>query len=201
MMASKIEPALRVRIEAEDVLQQAYIVAFRAIRRPEADEADDGGRSVVERSVDAHQPTDKTYPNFDSVEHFVSWLEQIALHRLQDMQRAARRQKRDAGRELAAHTDLTGSYPDLVQRLAADDATPSRMFARDEAIALMMSCLARLTDDQREVVRMRFIEDVDVEDIARRLERSPDAIYMLCHRGLRALREHMRFITRFMTGE
>ncbi len=173
VVAGTIDAALRSRIDPDDILQQAYIVAFKSVGDTE----------------------------FNSPEHFRNWLKRIAFDRLKDAQRDHRRQKRDVRREVAGHSpaDATASYPDLIQRLAGGESTPSRQIAKNEAIAAVMSCLAQLKDDQREVVRLRFLEDVPVTEIAQRLGKPETAVYTLCHRGLKSLRERMVSITHYLS--
>lgn len=171
-MAAAMDGTLRGRVDPEDVLQQAYVSAFRSLGAAE----------------------------FTSPDHFCNWLKRIAFDRLKDIQRAQRRQKRDVAREMRDRPDRSASYPGLVARLAGGESTPSRHVARDEAIAAVMTCLARLQDEQREVVRLRFLEDVPVAEIAERLGKTETAVYTLCHRGLKSLRERMASISRYMTG-
>ncbi|MCK4341485.1 MAG: sigma-70 family RNA polymerase sigma factor [Phycisphaerae bacterium] len=260
---ANVEPALRAHVEPDDVLQQTYISAFKALRSPPAsrEEPDDpnpkrqrGADEPVanapgsdpnpkrergtdepvanapgsdpnptrkrgtdepvanapgsdpnptrERGIDAEPQRERettTAGPFSNPGHFYKWLEQIALNQLRDVQRALRRQKRDVAREVAAHADTTASYPDLINRLAGGESTPSRAIAKEEAVAAVMSCLARLKDDQREVVRLRFLEDVPVAEIARRMGKTDPAVYTLCHRGLKSLRELMVSITHYLT--
>ena len=63
----------------------------------------------------------------------------------------------------------------------------------------MMTSLARLSEDQRAVVQLRFLEDVPVAEIARRLGKTETAVYMLCHRGLKSLRELLGSLTQYLT--
>lgn len=209
--------AFRQRIDADDVLQQAYIVAFRTLadrvsRSPPADQAsqaDQTGKADRADQLDQADEADQAgraeeadagpAPRFGSPDHFFNWLKRVALDRLRDMQRALRRQKRNIAREARPPTGLSTSCPNLLQTLAGGDSTPSRHVAKDEAIAAVMSCLARLNDDQRDVVRMRFLEDVPVAQIAERLGKTETAVYTLCHRGLKSLRELMVSITHFLS--
>jgi RNA polymerase sigma-70 factor (ECF subfamily) len=162
---------LRSRIDPDDILQQTYVVAFR---------------SVKER-------------RFEGPGAFYKWLEAIALSRLRDEERALRRRKRDVGREVSVSWRSGQSIPALCDRLTGADATPSRKLAREEAIAAVMSGLARLSEDQRVVVRERFLHGCSVPEIAQRLGKTEGAIHMLCHRGLKALREQMVSLTRYLS--
>ena len=96
--------------------------------------------------------------------------------------------------------DLQAALSLLERRAAtAGESTPSRQIAKDEAIAAVMSCLARLRDDQRTVVQLRFLEGRSVADVAEHLGKTEPAIHMLCHRGLTALRESMVSITHYLS--
>lgn len=173
LLAGALDDTLRQRIDPEDILQQAYITAFKNLGEV----------------------------RFESPEHIDNWLQRIAFDRLKDAQRAQRRQKRDVGREAAPPAAAARpSYPDLLNRLIDADPTPSRYLARDEAVSVLMSCLARLDEEQREVVRLRFLEDVPAAEIARRLDKTENAVYALCHRGLKSLRELMVSITKYRTA-
>lgn len=166
-VAARIDARLERYFEPEDVLQDAYALAFRA-------------------ASDAR---------FDSPAAFYRWLEVIALNQLKDHQKAIRRRKRDPAR-VQSHTARPGtSMADLAERLTAPDSTPSRKVARKEAVAALLTSLGRLTNDQRSVIQLRFLEGEPVRDVAKRLGKTEPAIHMLCHRGLKALRELMVSIT------
>ena len=166
-----IADPLRAYVDADDVLQRAYTAAFQHL--------DSQG--------------------FDTAARFYKWLEQIALNQLRDEQRALRRKKRDVGRIVSPHAGLTRTYSDFFQRLATDDPTPSRHVARDEAVAAVMTSLARLSDEQREVVRLRILEDTPVSEIADRLGKTEKAVYALWYRGLRALQDLIGPMQHFLT--
>ena len=136
---------------------------------------------------------------FDKPGAFYRWLETIALNELSNLRQALRAQKRDVRREVSGPARDATSYPDLVDRLIAPDSTPSRRVARGEAAAAVLSSLARLPDDQRKVIRLRFLEGRPVAEVANRLGRSEGAVHGLCRRGLRALRESMVSISRYLT--
>ncbi len=195
VVETRIDAAFRGHIDADDVLQQAYVAAFRVLAAPRQ------SPSASEGPVSAIQNPNSKIQNlhFDSPAGFYKWLEAVACNQLRDMERALRRQKRDVARQARSVPNPSASYPSLLHRLAGRESTPSRRIGREEAVAAVLSCLARLNDDQRAVVRMRFLEDVPVAEIARRLDKTETAVYTLCHRGLKALRERMVSITRYLT--
>lgn len=166
-----IDPALRPYADPDDVLQEAYVTAFKRI-----------GSCT-----------------FDGPGAFYKWIETVALNQVKSQQRALRRQKRDVARRVAHQPKTTTSYPDLIHRLTSPDSTPSRRVAKEEATAAVMASLARLTDDQRAVIRMRILEDRPAAEVAAALGKTEAAVHMLCHRGLKELRRLLVSITRYLT--
>jgi RNA polymerase sigma-70 factor (ECF subfamily) len=160
----RISAKLRRHFDADDVLQHAYIAAFQSIK----------GQAV------------------DGPGGFYKWIERITLERLATTERDLRRKKRDIGRDWHADSARPAalgraSYATLLNMLPTPGDSPSRYIAAREASAAVVSSLARLTDEQRDVVRMRFLEDRPVAEIAAIMSKSEPAIYMLCARGLKAL--------------
>ena len=168
----RMSPGLRRHVDPDDVLQEAYVAAFKSIQRC----------------------------SFDGPAGFYKWLERIALDRLKDTQRNLKRLKRDVGRRQTGAGGAGTSYPDLVERLASPQSTPSRQLAKREASAAVLSSMARLTDAQRQVVRMRILEGRQAAEVAGALGKTEAAVHMLCHRGLKALREMMISITRYLSA-
>lgn len=168
VVAAKIEPALRRVIDPDDVLQEAYAVAFTAVAGCE----------------------------FESPAAFFGWLKQIALNKLTDEQRGLRAKKRDVRRLQIEPGSARTSYPDLIHLVSSPGSTPSRRMAKGEEVAAVISSVARLTTDQRDVVRLRFLEDRPVAEVAERLGKSEAAVHMLCHRALKSLRGLMESVTR-----
>lgn len=167
----RIDTALRRHVDPDDVLQEAYAAAFRSIKDC----------------------------SFDGPAGFYKWLEAIALNQLKEIGRNLRRQKRDIDRAQAEPPAGLTSIPDLAERLTSGGSTPSRHLAMQEATAAVISSLARLTADQRTVVRLRFLGGRPVAEIARDLNKTEDAIHMLCHRALKQLRAHMGSITHYLS--
>jgi RNA polymerase sigma-70 factor (ECF subfamily) len=55
----------------------------------------------------------------------------------------------------------------------------------------VMELLDRLTPDQREVLALRIIADLPIEQVARVLHKRPGTVKALQHRGVAALRRHL----------
>ena len=170
LVEKALDDGLRRRVDVEDVLQEAYVAAFRSLE----------------------------HARFDGPAQFYGWLEQVVRNELRQAARHARQRKRDVAREAGSGAargspgrGFADTCTDLLNRLSASGTSPSSAFSRQEAVGAVLAGLARLSDDQRSVVRLRFLEDVPVAEIGRRLGKSEPAIHMLCHRGLKALREKM----------
>lgn len=175
-VAGKIPPDVQGTISAEDIVQEAYVVAFQRIRTFELDEPEAGSPSP------ANPPRQTMYP----------WLAGIARNRLMDAVKAQRAAKRGGGRaavqEPAGEEDQS-QVIGLLEMLAAHSRTPSRSMAGHEAVAAVQETLAALPPEYREALRLRYVEALPVAEIAARMKRSEGAVQMLCHRALRALRD------------
>ena len=197
IVAGAIDSNLRRHIDPDDVLQQAYISAFNALDQNRERQRPAAGPSA-DQNRECQRPS-PTVPQFNDPAQFYKWLERIALNQLKDIMRGLRRQKRDIAREAGPAADRTASYLNMAAHVAASASTPSRKVSKDETVAAVLTCLARLKDAQREVVRLRFLENVPVAEIAAQLNKSDTAIYTLCHRGLKSLRELMGAITHYLS--
>lgn len=166
-----LSDTMRHQVDAEDVLQETYVRAFQAVS---------GCR-------------------FDHGAAFHVWLESLAMNALRDQHRYLMRKKRDVRRNVEAAARRSLSHEQFLDHLTATDSTPSRKVARSEAAATVLSSLARLTEEQRDVVQLRFLEGWPVADVARHLGKSEGAVHMLCHRGLKSLRAVMSSMSRFLS--
>jgi RNA polymerase sigma-70 factor (ECF subfamily) len=109
---------------------------------------------------------------------FSAWVFRIARNRLIDLHR--RRKRR--------------GEVDLTQPLAAVQISPDVLAERALDRGQLHLALKYLTDEQRQVIVLKFIEGFDNASIARVLRRSEGAVKSLQHRALNSLR-------RIMSGE
>jgi RNA polymerase sigma-70 factor, ECF subfamily len=99
---------------------------------------------------------------------FESWLYTIARRRIADVLRArARADRASAGAVVVSVRDPATGVIDTIRTREA---------------------IARLPEGEREVIELRFMEDLDVEETAARLGRSAGAVRVAQHRGLQRLR-------------
>jgi RNA polymerase sigma-70 factor (ECF subfamily) len=184
-----VPPDVQGMLGVEDVLQEAYVDAFRGIRsfRPSAD---------------------------DPAGSFYGWLATIAEHRLLDLLKARRAAKRGGGRvqvdgvpnalgagggAAAAAGGADASVLRLLDVVAVDEHTPSRSAAGREATSAIHVALAGLKSEYRDALRMRYIEGLSVAEVAAKLGLSEGAVQMLCHRALNEMRAAMGRASGFLS--
>ena len=83
----------------------------------------------------------------------------------------------------------TGTVADDELMLEQADQAPSALDASSlkEQSSLLYECLEELTDEQREVISLRFIQELSTAEIAGQLGKKETAVRQLQVRGLRTL--------------
>jgi RNA polymerase sigma-70 factor (ECF subfamily) len=119
---------------------------------------------------------------------FFAWLRAIARHRMLDALRRHKRKRRGGGLKQVAAQSSTDSMLGLFDALACQ-STPVRRASREEALACMHVALARLPEDYREVVRLRFLEDKSYKEVAQAMGRTEGAVQGLITRAKERLRD------------
>jgi RNA polymerase sigma-70 factor (ECF subfamily) len=160
----KIPDVLKGVVDADDILQQTFLQAFRDIRTFEP-----GGQGS-----------------------FYAWLRGIADNRLFDYIREHKRKKRggDFRRQVAGGNQ--GSVAaDILDLLSAGKTTPSVSVARREMIDALQIGVACLPEDQRQAIRLHCLEGRSLDETAQLMERTPGAIRALVHRGKCRLQEQL----------
>lgn len=103
---------------------------------------------------------------------FGAWVFRIARNRLIDLHRRRRRR----------------GEVDLSETLAGTLASPQSMAERALERGQLQVAMKHLTDEQRQVIVLKFIQGFDNRSIGRIMGRSEGAIKSLQHRALNALR-------------
>lgn len=119
-----------------------------------------------------------------SIGEFIAWLLQVHEHNLLnmvDLHRGAA--KRDISREQPGEglVDVSGRQ-----------TSPSQKAMRSERRRQLEQAIDELPEGQRDAVRMRFLEEASLADIARRMERSEEAVAGLLKRGIAQLKRSIR---------
>jgi RNA polymerase sigma-70 factor (ECF subfamily) len=130
---------------------------------------------------------------FDAGRPFGPWLKGIADNRLRDAVRRLERKKRGGDRRRAQVGPETqsSSIVELVDVLSARGHTPGRSVARREAVEAVRIGIAGLPPDQREAIRLRFLEGKNLEETALAMNRTPASVRSLVHRAKEKLRDFM----------
>jgi RNA polymerase sigma-70 factor (ECF subfamily) len=118
---------------------------------------------------------------------FYAWLRQIAWNRMIDARRYHLRPGRTVGREEPAGLPAESAL-ELAQRLIAGEA-PSTGLRRKEQQAEVRAALERLPERDREVLALRYLEQLSTAETAAVLGLSEGAIRVRVLRALRRLRE------------
>jgi RNA polymerase sigma-70 factor (ECF subfamily) len=80
----------------------------------------------------------------------------------------------------------------LDERLAmSDEQNPTQRVIVAEQHEELAQAITALTDEQRDVVLLRFMEGLSINDVAEAMGKTPGAVKGLQHRALRALSEAM----------
>jgi RNA polymerase sigma-70 factor (ECF subfamily) len=121
-----------------------------------------------------------------SVGEFVAWLLQVHQHNLLNMvdhHRGAA--KRAVDRELPIPDAAVANIPDRL-------TSPSQKAVRGERRRQLEDAIDELPDSQREAVRMRFLDEASLAEIAQRMDRSEDAVAGLLKRGMAQLKRILK---------
>jgi RNA polymerase sigma-70 factor (ECF subfamily) len=125
---------------------------------------------------------------------FYAWLREIACNRLIDLHRRhVKAQRRTVTREEAAVGPPTSAEArrNLARRLLDASASPSRQIEQREQLQRVRTALESLRPSDREILVMRHLEELSVEEIADVLSISRTAV---TSRHLRALQRLSRMI-------
>ncbi len=118
----------------------------------------------------------------ETPQELLGWLGATCRHVITDTVRRAMSQMRFPAREV--QDNGVGTGPDLLEELPAAATTPEDLLARHEELATLLQAVAQLPALLREVVWLRFVEDLSHAEIGRYLGRSENAVPKLCRRAL-----------------
>lgn len=155
-------PALRRRLEPEDILQEVTLAALACPSQFEVADRDPFKllcQLAEQRIIDAHR-------------------------------RHVSAQKRSATREVSVDAPVNdGAQLDFINLLVASMTSPSQAFSRNQKEFRLQEAVASLSDEQREALRLRYVEGWPSKDIASKLGKTDGAIRVLLTRTLAKLQE------------
>jgi RNA polymerase sigma-70 factor (ECF subfamily) len=164
MVHLRIDPRLRPRFDASDVIQEAFVEAARRIH------------AYIEN------PTIPFYP----------WLRHLAVEKLIQLQRRhLTARKRDARREVVVAPDCSASSSVMADEFMAPGKTPSESAVQRELKERLLAILEQMEPADRDILAMRHFEELTNAETALILGISASAARMRHFRALGRLRELM----------
>jgi len=142
---------------------------------------------VVQRAfLDAHR--DWTGFRGQAEPELVAWLRRILENNVSEtVGEHIHAQKRSTRKERSLTESGDGA---LAADLAADQSSPSQRAMRGEAAVVLAQAIETLPDDQREAIRLRYLEGWTLAQITEHFDRSQVEVAGLLKRGLRGLRKY-----------
>jgi RNA polymerase sigma-70 factor (ECF subfamily) len=186
-----IDHARQARPGALDQLLTAYRNYLRLLARTGIDASLRGKADASDLVQEALLKAHRHFGQFrgQTEAELAAWLRQILARCLADLVRRYRAvAARRVGRERSLEELLGNSSQALGQLLADPGASPSESAQRREMSVVLADALAELTADHREALVLRSIEELDWDEVARIMGRSPGAVRMLWARALKQLR-------------
>lgn len=114
----------------------------------------------------------------------MAWLSRIADHVIVDAARYQNREKRRAEEMLRFRSESNPTGPEPV-----DSETPSRLFAREETVQILLKKLDALPAEYREVIVLAKFEGLTTKEISERFGKPRENVALLLHRALKRFRE------------
>jgi len=157
----ELDPALQAKGGASDLVQQTFLEAQR------------------------------DFTGFHGTTHaaLLAWMRQLLINNLANFRRDFHRDKRRVSREIALPSG--NSSRRRGGGLDAGAATPSVQMMRDEQTEALERALARLPEDYRRVIQLRYREEQSFEAIAELMQRSQNAVRKLWSRAIERLQQEM----------
>lgn len=160
------------KIDAEDVLQEAYLGVFNGIAQfsPQGEDS------------------------------FYHWVTKIIEHRFLDQVRALRRKKRDAAREVAFDPGQSSKHQAMLDRLMPDLTTASRVMRRQDAVGAMLLCMAKLPEEYRQAIQRLYLDEEPIKKVAEDMGKTEDALRRLAGRAVERLAACMGHASRYLSN-
>ena len=157
---AQVESWLQAKVDASDLVQQTLLDAHRGL-------GEFRGETEAE---------------------WLAWLRRILTHNAADfVRRYAGAEKRRAGREIPIHSGNPDESVAGTLQLSDPGESPSAAVMRHERELMVAEALSRLSADHQEVIRLRNLQRLPFEEIARLMNRSGPATQMLWMRAMKSL--------------
>jgi RNA polymerase sigma-70 factor (ECF subfamily) len=121
---------------------------------------------------------------YQSPGSLMAWLSRIADHVIVDAARYQNRGKRRAEELLRFRSESNPTGPEPL-----DSETPSRLFAREEAMQILLKKLDALPAEYRQMIVLAKFEGLATKEISERVGKSRENVALLLHRALKRFRD------------
>lgn len=165
LAVARMDPRLRPRCDASDIVQDTMLEAFRDFRQFRGQQESE----------------------------FLGWIRQILAHNLAcAVKQHLLVEKRDIRKEVATSMQAASNESRLEMRdhwFVDSAAGPSSIVQREEQLQSVLERITKLPSHYRDVLLLRHIEELSFEEVAQRLGKTSGAVRMIWLRALESLRE------------
>jgi RNA polymerase sigma-70 factor (ECF subfamily) len=172
---------------------RAYLLFLANKELPRGLQAKVGASDLVqETAIEAHRDFERFAGS--TPEEFYAWLRSILQNNLRDaVRRYEVSQKRDVAKEtrLDCLSDRRDNAQTAVSWPHDRSRPPDGSIIRREDAAKVEAVLARLPDDYRIVLRMRYWDGLSFQQIGDRFGRSAEAVRKLWYRAVQKLQDEL----------
>lgn len=152
--------------------RRVWLVCRQYLRADEADGA----------AQDSFIKAYSSLASFDGRAAFATWLTRIAINTCLDR---LRRRKREGQRVVARQDE---EQDDRLTQVSDDAAGPEDRAMQKQAVARLAACEGALPERQREIFRLRFYAEMELEEIADTLGVHVGTVKTQLHRAVHRLR-------------
>ena len=114
----------------------------------------------------------RCFDQFETGTHFLAWARKTAFHQVLTHRRKKKREP------ISLEEEVLEAVSEAVSQLAEEGS------ARHEAVR---ACVARLPAEHRQLVQLRYFQEMEIADIAREIQRTEAAVYRALSRVRMAL--------------
>lgn len=153
--------------EAQDILQAAYMKAYR--------------------SIDSFKPQHRN--------SFFAWIKKIADCQLYD---ESRKMTRRASAGVTGQKTGDSSYFDMISAIPGDDPTATLQFRKRELQGAFQLAMAKLPENYQQAIRLRFLLEMSMSEVAEQLDMTEDALRGVLHRARKKLVAELNRLSHFV---
>jgi RNA polymerase sigma-70 factor (ECF subfamily) len=168
---------------------QAYLLLIARQELDPALQAKGGASDLVQQTL-LEACEDFAHFHGTTERELLAWLRRLLLNNLADLRRHYGQAKRQAACELTIRAE--GSSAIGLDQFSSEESSPSAVAMAHEEAEAVERALERLPSHYRQVLLLRYRDQLPFEEIGRLIERSANAAEKLWLRAVERLREELR---------